>query len=178
MLYVRTGLCGVLVVVFLAAAVSKCRSRSAFAGFRAAVAALMPAAAHVGPAIAVGVIAAEWSVAVLLAVPSTVTVGFALAAAVLGAFTAVTVTAVRRRSGVGCRCFGARSRPVGAVHVVRNVLLLAAAVAGLVTGLLPAGGPGAPAGVAVAAGVGGGAGFLLTVLDELVDVFTSPDPLL
>jgi uncharacterized membrane protein YphA (DoxX/SURF4 family) len=52
------------------------------------------------------------------------------------AFTVVIVRRIRDGSRPPCSCFGARStRPLGAIHVLRNLALLAVAVVAVVAGV-------------------------------------------
>ena len=57
-----------------------------------------------------------------------------VAAVMLVAFTVVIVRRIRDGSRPPCSCFGSRSkRPLGAYHVVRNLVFLAIAVAAVLT---------------------------------------------
>ncbi|MFJ5726262.1 MauE/DoxX family redox-associated membrane protein [Streptomyces sp. NPDC093149] len=123
-------------LVFLCSVVGKIRSPAAFAGFRIAVARLVPSLRGRTRPVAVLVVGAETAVAGALAVPSTVTAGFALAALLLATFTAALVGALRRDEMVACHCFGDGGQPVAPRHVVRNVSLLCAASAGLAAQLM------------------------------------------
>lgn len=78
---------------------------------------------------AAALVALEAAVPVLLAVRPAA--GLALAAALLAVFTAAIIVQLRRGSPAGCRCFGSTGAPVSSLHVVRNAVLLAVAVAGL-----------------------------------------------
>ncbi|GAA2353326.1 hypothetical protein GCM10010170_044600 [Dactylosporangium salmoneum] len=122
--------------------------------------------AAVGP-LAVAVVAAEGAIVAALAVGPLVRVGFALALGLLGAFTIAIVSAYTREKRVPCACFGSGS-PVGPRHVVRNGILAAVALAGLLTA---GGGPVhlAGAGIALAAGLIGG--LLMITFDDLVELF-------
>lgn len=78
------------------------------------------------------------------------------AAGLLAAFTAMVALRLVTGQAVPCGCFGETSpRPVGADTLVRNVVLLGAAVAAVLTGT---GGGGV---LSVAAGVAGAAAFLV-----------------
>lgn len=104
--------------------------------------------------------AAELVVAVaLLAVPRAGAIG---ALALLLPFTAVLTRAVRAGSQAPCNCLGrARTDPVSAVDVVRNVLLLALALVA-VSARAPVV-PGAPAVVAAVVAAAGAVGLLSTL---------------
>ena len=99
--------------------------------------------------------------------------GLALVLGLVGAFTTAMVVALRRGAPLTCRCFGASAQPIGAGHVVRNALLLAATA--LATAAAWLGERGAPsadlAEVAIAAALGAIAGVLITRWDDLVFVY-------
>lgn len=46
-------------------------------------------------------------------------------------FTAATALAVARGGSNPCNCFRSSTKPIGTVHVIRNILLLAVAAIGL-----------------------------------------------
>lgn len=136
----------------------------AFAG---SVRALLPAVRR-HRQLARTVVAAEAAVPVLLAIPGTAQAGAGWAAAVLLAFTAAIVAALRRGPGVPCRCFGDATVPLGRRHVLRNVLLLAAAAGAA----FPVQATGHPAGIALAVFAGGCAALVITRFDEITDLFS------
>ncbi|GAA2015371.1 hypothetical protein GCM10009839_08290 [Catenulispora yoronensis] len=126
------------VLVFVASAVAKA---SAFGAFRVELPHLIPRLSRPsrrvrpsrrsGPVVtglAAFVVAAEGATAALMAVPATAEAGAAIAAALLVAFTGVLVRALRVADGAACNCFGASTSAVAPRHVVRNVLLLGAAL--------------------------------------------------
>ncbi|GIH67168.1 MauE/DoxX family redox-associated membrane protein [Microbispora siamensis] len=133
-LSLRLALAGVLLV----SAVGKARDRDAFVaavrrigrvrgrGSSAAVAAL--------------VAAGELTAALTLPWPATAPFGLGLAGALLVAFTVALAVAVRAGTGGPCACFGPSSAPVGARHLVRNAVLLAAVLVAAtpVRGTVPA----------------------------------------
>jgi hypothetical protein len=125
-----------LAVVFLAAAVSKVRSRRDRAAFRTSLGAF-GVKARFRPAVAAAVIAGELATAALLAADVTALAGLALGAALLIAFTVAIGSVLRRGAPVSCRCFGSSTQPLGRRHLMRNALLLLVAAAG-VTGTAPA----------------------------------------
>ena len=100
-----------LAVVFVASAFSKVRSRKALLEFGDSVRALKLVPRGLGNATAAMVALAEAAAAVLLAV-----------------FTAVIGYALARGTRVTCRCFGASGAEFGRHHLVRNLVLVAAAV--------------------------------------------------
>jgi hypothetical protein len=122
------------------------------------------------------VVAAEMAVALaalagLVSAPVAV-LGFLAAAGLLAVFTAALASMVRRGVTEPCRCFGTRDTPPGAVDLVRNGVLVALCLGGVVAVL--AGGPAAAAGpLAVAGGtvVGVVVALLAIHLDELVWLF-------
>ncbi|WP_420719516.1 MauE/DoxX family redox-associated membrane protein [Streptomyces sp. NRRL S-481] len=160
--YLVTGMHALVGMVFLTSALSKVLGKGAFGAFTASLGEmrLLPPALT-WPA-ALCVLIAETAVCGLLAVPSALAtrIGFTVAALLLTAFTVGVSLVVRRGVGASCRCFGTSATPLGARHVVRNVLLTAVAATGA-------------AAVAVAGGLllGG----LVAVLDDLFALFTSVD---
>lgn len=117
------------------------------------------------------VIAGETMVPVLLAVPTLTTgrLGWLLAAALLIGFTVAIVVSLRRGAAAPCRCFGRSTIPLGARHVVRNLLLLGVVGTGLVAGAV---GGTMDIGGMVIAGIAGAivAGFVV-MFDDLVALF-------
>ena len=122
-----------LVVVFAGAVAGKVRSAQAFAEFRDSVAALAPRWLPARP-VAFAVVAGEAGSVVLLVVPATRFAGYALSVLLLAAFAAGIARVVHSRQQVRCRCFGGGGGVLGPGHLVRNVLLIAAAVAGALGG--------------------------------------------
>jgi hypothetical protein len=176
MAYFNIGCRVLLVAVFLVAALSKLRSRSALEGFLSSIRALdlLPPNAA-GPAAAV-VIAGELAVPALLAVPATVLAGFAVAIIISAAFMVVILGAIRSGRQVPCGCFGISTQTLGMPHVVRDAVLLAAAVAGgfgsarLGTSELDS------AGMAVSLAAAGICAVLLIGFDDLVELFGAGRP--
>jgi hypothetical protein len=101
-------------------------------------------------------------------------VAFGASTLLLLAFTGAIVVTLRRGDRRPCRCFGAGTVPLGRGHVIRNLVLLVVALAGLVAA---AGQPGTAglAGALVAAVSGLVAGLLITRFDDLVELFGSAD---
>ncbi|MFI5784038.1 MauE/DoxX family redox-associated membrane protein [Nocardia sp. NPDC051570] len=169
-------------VVFVLATVSKL-GHTARIEFRAAVTGLVPAARNRSAALlATTVIATEWGIVVVLAIPDPVTTvaGFGLAATTLGAFTTAITAGIRRGTTTGCRCFGTSTHPVSRIQLARNLVLLAVTLTGLtaaaLTLALPAGATVSAAGLWVAAGTGAVLGAVLTSFDELAELFTPTPP--
>ncbi|MDG6107217.1 hypothetical protein Daura_31380 [Dactylosporangium aurantiacum] len=157
-------------MVLLASSASKLRSGQALRAFAATLAAMRLVPGAAARPVASGVAAAEAVTAVALVAPPSRSAGFALAAVLLAVLTAGVAVVLARGTAVPCRCFGASTAPLSRRHLVRNVVLVAAALAGL---LLPAGG--LPlAGSVVALLAGAVAGLLVTELDQITALFAPP----
>ncbi|MFC6887039.1 MULTISPECIES: MauE/DoxX family redox-associated membrane protein [Actinomadura] len=152
--------CRALVLtVFAVAFAGKARSASGFKGFVTSIRQLAILPERVAAPAGLAVVAGEGAAVVLLALPATVRAGFALAAALLALFVGIVVRAVRGGVFAECRCFGSKGSVMGQAMIVRNVLLLCAAVPGAALGAsVPAGRP-AEAVAALAAGALGAWGF-------------------
>jgi hypothetical protein len=170
MAYAAPAAQGLLVVVLLASSAAKLRGRQALRALADSLVALRLVRTASARRVALALAVAESATVVLLMAPASRAVGFAAAAVLLTVLTAGVAVVLARGATAPCRCFGASETSLSARHLVRNVLLVAAAVLGL---LSPSGYP-AGALVAVAAGVV--AGILVTVLDDVVALF-SPLPL-
>lgn len=131
MAYLAFGSRCLLLVVFAFSAFGKLSGRAAFTEFRQATVRLLPAARGVASGTAVAVIGAELVIVVLLGFPATVRTGLAAALTLLVLFTVAIAAALRRGSTAPCRCFGRSDSPLGARHLVRNLVLLLVAGAGL-----------------------------------------------
>jgi hypothetical protein len=162
-------------VMFVLSAVSKSRSAVSFREFRDGMVALAPWTARVATSCAVAVLVCEWVTVVLLTVPgwpeSVAAGGFVVAMALLGTFSMVLVAALRRGVVVGCRCFGSAARPVDGVQVLRNVVAVAVAMAGLVSLVVGGGASLGREGTAIAVVAGLVVGVLLVALDDVVHLF-------
>jgi len=99
--------------------------------------------------------------------------GFLGAAVLLLVFTIAIGVLLRRGERAPCHCFGVRDTPLGFAQVVRNVLLLALAIAGLLTA--EDGGYPAP-GVVLAVVAGAPIAALLVFFDDLVALFSIAPP--
>lgn len=165
-------------VVFLVSAWSKRPVGGRFRQFSDSLAAmrLLPARAVVPVA---GVVVAAETAVVLLLLPQPVrplaAVGFALAVLLLAGFAVAIGMVLRRGVQASCRCFGGSgAAPFRRHHIVRNVMLIAVAGAGVVAALA------APAMSWEAVALGGVPGavvaLLVTRLDDLVELFAPAPP--
>ncbi|MFC7546089.1 MauE/DoxX family redox-associated membrane protein [Plantactinospora sp. GCM10030261] len=164
-----------IALVFVASAVSKLRGVAAFQSFETATRGMGVPARLVRPA-AIAVLAGEVLTVPLLALPPGGLAGFAVAAVLLVAFSVGIALAVRRGTRQSCNCFGSSTTPMGVRHLVRNGFLLAvvaAGVAGAVTGAAAPSHPAAIAIVAVAAAVGA---LLVIRYDDLAALFVPDRP--
>jgi hypothetical protein len=161
--FVRVGGAVLLAVVFATASLSKLRD---FPGFLRSVPALAPVRPRWVAPLAVGVVAAELAVSVLVLVPGTATYGFVLAGALLLAFAGAIGVALRRGQRSSCRCFGVSSAPLHPGHVARNLMLVGlAAIGGSAPHHLPSMG-----GLAVAALAGAVGAVLVIAADDIAVV--------
>ncbi|WP_324608017.1 MauE/DoxX family redox-associated membrane protein [Streptomyces sp. NRRL S-455] len=170
-----TGMHALVGMVFLTSALSKVLGKGAFGAFTASLGEMRLLPPALTRPAALCVLIAETAVCGLLAVPSALAtrIGFTVAALLLTAFTVGVSLVVRRGVGASCRCFGTSATPLGARHVVRNVLLTAVAATGAATGTTAAAAH--PGGTAVAVAGGLLLGGLVAVLDDLFALFTSVD---
>lgn len=163
-------------VVFLVSAWGKRPGSGRFRQFSDSLAAmrLLPARAVVPVA---GVVVALETAVVLLLLPLPVrplaVAGFALAIVLLLGFAVSIGLVLRRGVQASCRCFGGSgAAPFRRHHIVRNLVLVALAVAGVVAAL------GEPAlsweAAALGAVPGAVVGLLVTRLDDLVELFAPP----
>jgi hypothetical protein len=129
--YLVFGCRCLLLVVFAFSAFGKLSGAGAFTEFRQATAQLFPPARGFASWLAAAVVVAELVVVVLLGISATVRSGLVAALALLVLFTVAIAVALRRGSTAPCRCFGRSDSPLGVRHLVRNVVLLLVAFAGL-----------------------------------------------
>jgi hypothetical protein len=164
--------CRVLLIgVFLISLLSKIRGKRAYADFRRSVVGWR-VLSHRRSALAAAIaVAGEAAALVLLALPATGSAGFVVAGVLLAAFTAGIVLVLRRGQVATCRCFGASSTALHPTHVIRNLGLLGACVAGA-TG---AGPPPNRAGSALALAVAAVALLLVIRFDDVVSLL-APAP--
>lgn len=169
--YLALACRALLVVVFLVSALTKLTSPVRYRSFVRATRRMRVVPRALVKQTAVLVVAAEAAIAVLLAIPTTITAlaGFAIAFGLLAGFTLGIVVAVRDGDTEPCACFGKSTTPMGPQHVGRNAFLLLAAAAGFAGALI--GGP-LDLGIAAIAAVGGLVlGALVTVFDDLYELF-------
>lgn len=160
-----------LALVFGVSVFSKLRSRHAFAGFVAGARALLPAPVPAGLPVLGAAVAAEAAAAVLTVLPWTAPAGLALSCGLLIVFSWAIAAALRRGAPPPCPCFGPSARPVGPVHLVRNGLLAAAAVLGILA--TSAQHTAQPAAVLLALAAGALPAAVVINLDDIVDLFAT-----
>lgn len=161
-----------LTVVFALAMTSKLRGRRAFDQLVRALADFGVPAPLVGAPMAALVILGEAiAVAALVAWPM---VGYGVAAALLLGFAAGIAAVLARGATVRCRCFGASDAPLGAAHLVRNLVLIGLAAVGGAAHLFAT--ASASPTLAVSAIAGALAGWLVSRLDDLRFVFGAAPP--
>jgi hypothetical protein len=154
-----------LALVCLAAVVGKLSGRQR-REFRRFVARLGLPEPLVTPA-AAGIVGAELAVCALVPWPVTAVLGTALATGLFVTLAAGVQLAVRRGRTPRCFCFGRLGQPLGRSHVIRNVVLAAAAATGFGLSSLTTGSGSDPAGVAVAAAAAALAAGPLVFWDDL-----------
>jgi hypothetical protein len=169
---VAAGCAAVIAVVFGFAAVGKLRDSGSWTDFVTTTRSMLPTRRLPARPVAVAVVGGEIAAA-CLAVAAIVTgatlvatLAFAVAAVLLASFVDGIARVLRSGRTVRCRCFGSTGAEFGRTHLVRNGLLLATVVIGLVVTLTGAAAPlGAATFVAAAAGATGG--LLVAHWDEL-----------
>jgi hypothetical protein len=171
MSYVEFGCRAALAFVFFVACTSKIHSRRSYREFRDSLTDLGLPSAGLLRALSLGIPAAEGGTVILLAINRASWWGLIAAAALVGSFAAGIAVAGARGRVVRCRCFGDSRAPSSSPHLLRNVVLLAAAAAGVLAGLAPGGPARAPA-VVFAVGLGLIAAALFLRWDELAFLFT------
>lgn len=159
-----------IATVFLVSASTKLRSAAAFGAFRRSTRRMAILPEPLVRPVAVLVVASEVAIVLLVATPTPVTgwLGLGLAAALLAGLAAAIGSTVRRGIRTTCQCFGHSGTPLGIVHIVRNVALVAVAGVAAVAGL--GGGRLELAGAVLAALAGVLLGALVTVLDDIRQV--------
>ncbi|BEL05301.1 methylamine utilization protein MauE [Actinoplanes sichuanensis] len=172
MSYALVGARVLIGLVFAVSAVTKLR---AFAAFRVSLAAMRVVPRPLVGPVAVGVVAAESAIPVLLLVPGAQAAGFVVAVLLLAAFSAGIARVLATGTTASCRCFGVSAAPFGRHHLYRNAVLTVVAAAGLIAAVRPGQGP-APAGAAVAAGAAAVAALVVVMLDDIVELFRPEQP--
>jgi len=169
--YLAVGASGVVGVVFLVSSVSKLAGRQSFRGFVTALADMRVLPAGLVLPVAVLVVTGEFGVWLLLAVPVAAlsVTGLVIAIGMLTAFTVGIGSVLKSGLPTSCRCFGPTAAPFGPRHIVRNVLLVCVAAVGSVAWVRS--GPASTGGLLVALAAGLLVGGLVTVLDDLIDLF-------
>ncbi|AOS62359.1 MauE/DoxX family redox-associated membrane protein [Actinoalloteichus hymeniacidonis] len=157
-----------IAVVFGVAFIGKIAGATAFRQFAATVRQLTRFPEPVVTGIAAFIVLGEAATVALLVLPGTTGWGFTLAIGLLVLFIGVVARAIQAGVLVECRCFG-RGSVMTSAMILRNLLIIAVAVIGLVLS------PGEPIGdlgyAAVAALVGlAGAAFFIRYYDALVRV--------
>lgn len=130
------ALCSSMLIAgtFAISAFSKLHSRSAFAGFTAAVREMTSMPARTARPVAAGVAVLETGIALTAAVPATARAGLAAAVLLLAMFTGLLLRTITSGRRVPCNCFGASGTPASARHLVRNLILIVVAATGLTLG--------------------------------------------
>jgi hypothetical protein len=166
---------------------AKLRSRRAYRSFRQGLGEAALVRRQCLPVIAAVLVSAESVVTVLAiaAIVTTASLAGATAAAVaaLGIAALLSIvlaagvaTVMHRGTRARCACFGFSSdRPMGGAHLIRNLILAAVLLAGLIGSVPGHGRPGLAA-VVVAVVAGVVAGLVLVRLDDLIELF-APLPL-
>ncbi|MFI9327133.1 MauE/DoxX family redox-associated membrane protein [Kitasatospora sp. NPDC052868] len=169
--YLLLGARCVLAAVFAVSALAKFRAPRDFASALRAMAVVPDRLTGVT---VVAVPVAELGLGLLIWAPKPIaTWAFALAGGLIALFAAVLVSVLRRGLDVSCSCFGASGVPVNRAHVVRNLVLLAIAGAGLTASAATGPDGLAVAGVALALLVAAFASILIIATDTLVELFST-----
>jgi hypothetical protein len=176
--------------VFTASAAGKLRGRATYRDYHAGLRAtrLLPpgrplAVTAVTLVLAEAVAAASltlaaiWLAARLAGAFPLAGAALAVAAALSAVLAAGVAVVIRRGIQAPCRCFGGSpARPLGVVHLTRNLCLLAVLAAALIASLMAPSGRLGPAGVALAVVAGLVAGLVLIRWDDLASLFAPPPP--
>jgi hypothetical protein len=163
-------------VIFAVSAISKLAGKEAFASFGRSLRRMRVVPKVLNQPVAVAVVAAELSIPILLLVPLPATgiAGFVIAAGLLLAFIVGIANSLRIGDRTPCACFGRSTIELGPRHIVRNIVLILLAGAGLFA-VLSAGTP--QWGLAAIAGVAGLViGGLVTAFDDIYSLFAPSVP--
>jgi hypothetical protein len=122
-----------IATMFVVAVAGKVAPRSAFPAFARSLGQMgvLPQAAVMPVARAVVAGEAVTVVSLLIPVPAAGAVGFVMAIVLLAGFITGITVSLRRGNRTPCRCFGATTTPLGPLHIVRSVLLIAVCGLGL-----------------------------------------------
>jgi len=121
--------------------------------------------------VAVGTVAVELAVALLLPWPATGAAGSVLATGLFLTFTLGVWAAIRRGRTPKCFCFGRLGQPLGRGHLVRNAALSGIAATTFGLSLFIAGRPESLAGGVVAVAAAATGSLLLVYWDDLAVLF-------
>lgn len=109
-----------------------------FDAFRRSLSEAFPALGRIDAALALALIAAEWGIAAALLAGGAFARSGAIAGLVLFVlFAAVVSASILGGRAIVCSCFGASGRRMGGLDVVRNLVLIVAVGAVLLSGLSP-----------------------------------------
>ncbi|MFC5181212.1 MauE/DoxX family redox-associated membrane protein [Actinomadura harenae] len=169
--YLVLGCRCMLFGVFAVAVVGKLRSGRAFRDFAWSIRELRLVRPRRTRAVAIAAISAETATVVMLALLPLA--GFLAATVLLIAFSAAIVVGLTRGARVPCQCFGSSSTPLGGAHLLRNAILLAAALTGAAGSLTGHSARTSPAGVALTAACAAAVMVLVLFLDEFA-AFLAP----
>lgn len=169
--YLALGLRCFVGVVFLISSLSKL-GPSSHREFRASLRAMRLLPDRLTASAAGCVVAGELALVACLAAPSRLlaVAGFAAAGLLLLVFSSAIAVLLRRGGDRPCRCFGSSSAVLAPRHLLRNVLLVAAAATGVFASSAPHG-PLVWSGAVGAVCAGAVLGGLVTVLDDIVSLF-------
>jgi hypothetical protein len=131
--YVCLVLRGTVAVVFAMSALSKVRSRSAYARYRRATGRLTGLPRAPAAALAPVVVAVEAFVAVTAGIGRFAAVGLGVAGVLLCAFTVALARSPASAQALECGCFGSSAGAARHTAVARNLLLLGVVLGGLAT---------------------------------------------
>jgi hypothetical protein len=163
---------GLIALAFTVSVIAKVRGPSAYREFASWLAAL-PVPLARKRALAPVFVAAEAAIVILTAVPNVARIGLVLAACCLAAMSAGSVVIMTRDAHVSCWCFGPSRSPLGARHLVRNGILMLAAVAGATQASR---GASSPAGIALSLAAALTGTTFLVFVDDLIALFGSDSP--
>ncbi|GAA0975447.1 methylamine utilization protein MauE [Acrocarpospora macrocephala] len=160
-----------LVAVFLTSSVGKIFHFSSFTDSVREMR-LLPIGAV--PSVAILIVTAELVAALsipigLLTSSALLVYAFALSAVLCVAFSLAIITVIRRGSSVACNCFGRQASEFSARHIVRNTLLAAAAVVGMLSADVGVSSWTTETGITIVAGLV--LSLLVILMDDLVDLF-------
>lgn len=164
---------GLIVLVFTVSVIAKVRGPSEYREFVSWLAAL-PVPLARNRALPPVLLAAEAAIVALTAAPDAAMAGLALAACCLAVMAAGTAVITNRAAHVSCWCFGPSRSPLGTRHLVRDGILLLAAVAGATADGVQAGWSAAsPAGIALSLSASLIGTTFLVFIDDLMALFAS-----